>query len=88
MKTILLLSALLSVTASAQSPAPNMPDRITCLYNANGKLTGTEAAAAGAKPGAAVQSASGGDRAWSYTIVGSDRGACPDKLPVSSNSQE
>jgi hypothetical protein len=87
MNTILAAAALsiaaLSASAQMQS-APEEARLTTCWYNGEGRFTGAEAAANGAKPGAAVQQASGGDHAWSVTVAGNGPAACPAKLPVSS----
>jgi hypothetical protein len=87
MNTILAAAALSIAALAASAPIEAAPDEvrlITCWYDANGQLTGAVAAAHGEKPGPAVQQVSGGDHAWSYTVVGDGPSACPAKLPVSS----
>ncbi|HEY6484477.1 MAG TPA: hypothetical protein VIY54_13215 [Steroidobacteraceae bacterium] len=90
MKKLMFAAALLGsiMTASAQSPTPNAPHLLMCLYAQDGALTSFEAAPPGAKPGTRTEVGSGGEHGWSYTVAGSDLHDCPDRLPVSSKASD
>jgi len=75
----------ISLPAGAQIRLAADAVRLTnCWYNENRELTGSEAAPPGATAGTTTQAASSGNHAWRYTVAGEGPGACPAKLPVSS----
>lgn len=60
----------------------------TCWYDENGRLTGSELAAADETIGSKTRVATSGAHAWKYTVAGADAVACPAKLPVSTISPQ
>jgi hypothetical protein len=93
MKPILLAAAMavLAVPALAQGSVSTQPlvevpnvdvtPLISCWYNPNGIMTGSDTAAAGVEPGGPVRTSQTGDYTWRYTIRAENGTRCPRQKP-------